>query len=67
MNENAKNCDENEVKKIVFDYLKYLINSVESNQLIIGLEDQFDFGGKTPIEEEKCPETSSKINNTRHQ
>ena len=60
MNERVNNCDENEVKKIVFNYLKDLINSIESNQLIIGLEDQFEFGGKTPIEEEKYLKHSQK-------
>ena len=67
MNERVKICDENEVKKILFNYLKDLINFIGSDQFIIGLEDQFEFEGKTPIEEEKRPKTFSKISNLIHQ
>ena len=65
--ERVKNSDENEAKKLLFNYLKDVINFKESNQFIIGLKDQFEFGGKNPIEKEKHPKTFSTISNFIHQ
>ena len=56
MAERVKNCDDNELNKIIFGNLKDLINSIDSNQLVKGIEDQLGFGGSTFIEEDKHQE-----------
>ena len=51
MIERVKNCDDNEIDKIIFLNFKDLINSIDSNEFIKGIEDQLGLGDSTPIEE----------------
>ena len=70
MNERVKNCDDYELKKMIFDNLKDLINSIESNQLIKGIEGHLELGDSTPIEEDKHSEALSQnliISNINYQ
>ena len=51
--ERAKNCDDNELNKIIIDNFKDPINSIYSNQLFKGIEGQFGFRRSILIEEDK--------------